>query len=1577
MIIIKLLMLVLVPALLLLPFLPIRWIFSFSFYSAPRVTRRRTLINTAVLVLLALVCTFLFPTLRNLVLAIGSFAPIQWLISKIPTYARYSTDLAVIIVVNLLYCAVACLVLLCVFSGERMLDRIKGLGKSAKDGKKKLKKKLGEIEKPRKTTIKEKDQDKKNNASDEETLGLPEELLPEPEEEVMGSRIILPGKIDEKKKPTKKKKKKDAAAQEPSAPPKGLRKLFDAICGLFYENVEDKWYARPQTHHAAHHLRLFLCLVGVTYTIVFILLLIPVLFHVTFLEEILYRILQFFVTVNYLYPVLALAILVLVFRLLDGKLSPIPPTELEEEAMLTQRGRVVDLDQVEANLMKTCGKDYDVQSFFSSDIVGNIADRATVDLSENELIRCVADYVKSEGLELNQEYLLGIKGLADGKNVLFHAPLYSAIGTYLYAALNLRIMQGERVVVICHNRSQISNYIEQMQQGFMRLTRTHKPLWKIVTRDELDRESEEDILVVTPEDFVDDSLFSEAESFFSQVTVALLPDANLVVSANNYYCQVISQRLRQVCRENLQYLFLSTRTILNLDNALTEFFLLDSKPVYARGDYSYGDVHIFVWRAKKDSAVMLDNAARTIPLEVCISDIANQFGVTEPNLISDSAIFSNQINPHWLDIYDATSRPLGFAIVADDSFNLPSVIHTYSRYIGKKASVLHVITRQYLLRDYFYANAPRYLFEQPLLERSMVEHAKPDKTAMILLLCRLMEGVPVANFISEMKRLGHTADEDSNEFETISQLVNCCLKTAIGHMPDNRQEHFTLYRPAGEFYPGLFVRVYENYDLFSRLMEETALVRIRFRSGTRSTTYINLFRRMLDQRYLEGQNLVFANQNYEIKSIDRKVGEIVVDDASSVHGLALDYVQLRNYSLNSESFAKECCALAAGNKPADPALLSMRKEFIGEENVVNAVVMARADSSLSVNSDTYGYYLVETDGSGLRVTDSSIPVIRLPDSKREQLRRETSTGIYLRIEMKRSRDDRLTMTLAALLQEMMKTLFPDYYFCLSVCPILENPAAIYEHPDHKSNVIASLYPRLEKWDTVTPDSIELLIVDDCVGGTGALDVLFEPEGTFLQNVLWMLSDYLNWQKESEASPYIFFGMDYEPGIFDMEGIRVVLQSFARAYVREHDIYSQLDTENRCTLCQQKIDEPYLWHGKYMICQECSEDYLPDEEEAAQILEYAKQYLIDTFSIKLPEVQVVFDDQLEGDTLSAIDQEEGTIHLAVDLPLRVMHVQIMTQLVRLWQLENLDITGDPMIDGQPLLVVNQYLRYLQQFQYAQYLHRRYLLGEDEASRGYSTLLQALQAEGHDNSFLFLLQQSKKSGKSPLKKFTQKKSSRVPKDTSVEYYYRSTLSETQARAYDDFLAAYMAHKDSVDLTAYQLTIDEVSLLHTCLRFDHPEVFWTNGLFEYTHNNGDDKVCTVHLTYTLTKEERERAQQEIDQATSAFLTEITEDMSDYEVALTLYKKMIELLDYDTLALEREKRKSQKELNETMDELRNIYGPTVTPAIVTGAAGIERLNAVFLQEILIRPCIPGTYGFPLNDRAVDIPQLVSKTTE
>ena len=73
-------------------------------------------------------------------------------------------------------------------------------------------------------------------------------------------------------------------------------------------------------------------------------------------------------------------------------------------------------------------------------------------------------------------------------------------------------------------------------------------------------------------------------------------------------------------------------------------------------------------------------------------------------------------------------------------------------------------------------------------------------------------------------------------------------------------------------------------------------------------------------------------------------------------------------------------------------------------------------------------------------------------------------------------------------------------------------------------------------------------------------------------------------------------------------------------------------------------------------------------------------------------------------------------------------------------------------------------------------------------------------------------------------------------------------------------------------------------------------------------------------MSSEEAAKRREKIDVATKAFLTSVTDSMSDYEVTLHIYENIVNLVDYDTIGLERQ---SCTELSpEVPDDLRSIYG-------------------------------------------------------
>jgi len=1599
---------------LMLPFLPIRWPFSFFWFNFPEKKRPKNLIYIAATLVTVLLTVLLMPHILELAQWFRQLDFVVWLCSLVPNHALYSGAIFKAIFANVFFCAVALLV-------HWITGTLFGL--FPKFSLAALRQKLQQAKEERAAKKAAKKKDQKNDQQDPQKKRphqsqpneLTSELLPEPEPKDFESRVLLQ-KAGNNPATTK----TVAAASKGKTQKKeedgfSLKRWLLEILAFFYIRGDDGWYVQPQCKKVAKHLRNFVILVGIAYLMIFTLLMIPIFFKVQQYADDFYQFMSKLVDNCYLYPAVSLVLLTEIFWFMNGRLPEEPVAELVEVAARRSNGTVVDLDALEQALTESVGASYEIKSFYSGDVEGQEKARVPVDISEDEVLQAVLSFVESQKLVRNDDYLRGIQALQRGENALFDAPLFTPVSLYLYPYLNIRISQGERLLVICQNSKSIPNVIDTLEQGFRLVQRTHRCLWRINDRAHLGLNNETDILVLTPQDFLDDQLFVEAESFFRRVTVTLLPDADQVVMSNNYLCVIIAERLQQAAqkkrstrfinnnKKRIQYIFLSTRHTLNLARSLTEYFMLEKELACIQAEYAYGNVRLYVWRDKGKARPLLDNVAQQVKLETVIAEIAAKYHVPNISVFTDVAIFPNQVDPVWLDTYDTFDRSVGFTIVSDDSFNLPGTIYTYARYLGKQASVLHVISKPYMLRDFFYENAIRSLFERPLMERGMVEHAQMRQTGAVLLLCRLMKGVSVPEFARKMAQITGTRITEPITYPQLRKLVDTCLTMAFGREATADRYGFHLMdRMDNAFTTVPYIQIQE-VGILDHLMHDTQLTRVHI-AGSSEVKVLPLFRRMLPQRHLPGQHMVIDHNNYQILNIDFEEGVIHATAAKAVHNIPDQYIQVREYTLhNSQSFIDCCRGYAEGGEFELPAnIIGTRVDIRGNSEVSN-LTMVQGTGAVEIDSHTTAYYDSHDYNGQLNLESGSVFCVNT------ELHRTVENAMYLRFEGNFANNDHVTMTLAILLQEMMKTLFPEQFFCISVCPILQAPEDIYDHPDPLSKSIAGLYPRLHGWENPAKNAVELLIIDDCQGGTGVLDTLFQPEAVYISNILDMLCEYLDWLQDHPEGAYLNYGAKQTPELYQFEAVRTVLDVFHKDYRREHDLFQAMDSrKNRCKFCEQVLsaDNSYIWNNKHNICTECEEEIRPDEQQANQILEYICTFIQDRFGEKLGPLTVAFDDQID---VSGLDMSTQQILLAPNLPLTAVHCQLVEQVVRYWQLDTLLLTGEPEFEGQLLYVLLQYLQKLEQHQHRKRLHSHALLGKDDRSVGYCSLRQALQVAKHDNSFRYMREQFSGNGKptppdpepdpvptpapeptpdpkptpsprptpsptpTPVPEPTpgpepkpepkpQGRSTRVAPD-QVRFYNREQLSAEEKPYYDRILQGLHDREENIDISGLRLSENHVKRLWYGVMQDHPEIHWA-ACYRVSYRLDPSRTTITHIcpNYWVDPQEQQRRQQAIEKVVPEYLEGVTPETGDFDTALQIYINMVRRMDYDSLELDRQEARRKRNGNHAdneVDDLRNIYGALVQrrPVCVGYAnAFTYLLRQVGLESVVVTgDCIDG----------------------
>lgn len=139
--------------------------------------------------------------------------------------------------------------------------------------------------------------------------------------------------------------------------------------------------------------------------------------------------------------------------------------------------------------------------------------------------------------------------------------------------------------------------------------------------------------------------------------------------------------------------------------------------------------------------------------------------------------------------------------------------------------------------------------------------------------------------------------------------------------------------------------------------------------------------------------------------------------------------------------------------------------------------------------------------------------------------------------------------------------------------------------------------------------------------------------------------------------------------------------------------------------------------------------------------------------------------------------------------------------------------------------------------------------------------------------------------------------LPKDVESisrgKYAYESLSAENQ-KIYDQMLDAVMNHDEEVTLSTSEGR--QLEDIFNCIKADYGGLFWVES-FRYTQyqRNGQTEMMSFSPNYTMTKEERSRAQKKIDKKAKKYLKGIKQGASDYEKVRHIYRTLIEKVDYE----------------------------------------------------------------------------------
>ena len=563
-----------------------------------------------------------------------------------------------------------------------------------------------------------------------------------------------------------------------------------------------------------------------------------------------------------------------------------------------------------------------------------------------------------------------------------------------------------------------------------------------------------------------------------------------------------------------------------------------------------------------------------------------------------------------------------------------------------------------------------------------------------------------------------------------------------------------------------------------------------------------------------------------------------------------------------------------------------------------------------------------------------------------------------------------TMALAAaMLNELLHSMFPSVADSVAVCPVLHGSFS-----DADAKVVLGRQPKL----TVTGDNglltqtdFELVIIEDSSMDLGVVSVLMGAGDDVLRTLFTPILDYLKWYAGAEEkSPYLYYGLDHEPACFDFEALGKLagLLGDDKHDLNFVELESLIEYET-CDFCGKRYakgDAVTVLEDGRIMCNDCAGNLVGNNKKVLKAhLERAKIFLESTYGITLDdEYEFCFESTVKiantlnqnrslrrrgGDVpLKAYVDDKKKVHVECSIPSANLSELLVRELTYVWQLKHIPTVSEELAEGHIALVAIQYLRFLNQSALASVRTHYYESTGNASGAGYRRLVRELleKPQYNNNPFRYLLEATgsvvEDTLPTPVPRITELGDYGAPYtpeqpdralDGNISYFYYSRLTATRQAAYDTIVAAISAHAESVTVSG--CSFEDVEKVVLCIIYDRPDLFW----FRTFSMQGSE----VRFVYGASAEEAAVLQRQMDEVIPRYLEGIDDSMSAYDAAIRIHAKVISAVDYDSIALDKQKKEGGPAVDK-IDYLRTICGVFLNGKAV--CEGYARAMQYLLQK-------------------------------
>ncbi len=1065
-------------------------------------------------------------------------------------------------------------------------------------------------------------------------------------------------------------------------------KISRAIASIFYQG-ENLQYAKVWVMRAEQALQTFIYIVEALYALIFLSMLLAMFFPV---PSFIYSILLFVTDKMYLYPFISLVLLQEICHTLHAETEK--PGDAEKPAVIRKEEEeaeeaAANLEALRKTLFRRFGKEHAIRHF-SPPRRAKVADYEWTNQTYDAALRFIRDRMQKRSGHVVQSYMQGLDSLFSDRHLYFGASFYSELGEYLIAYTYVRLLSGERVIFILHDKSHVDTLKTYIGRRLTTLTgATNDCTWRI--RDASERLDQADVLIAVPEDFAKDNLTQNNPAFFEEAVNAIFLDADRILNADSYLCTMMASRLQQASGDRIRFIFLSRAIIQGFSTSLKKFFRIHTELIECNSALEHENTTFYLWN-RETKNLYEKNGVSGMSLEALIVEEATAKSVDGVRVITDMPLNTtdkDMFKRHRVEINEMHKETPkdSYIICTDDKCNLASTLYAFTRFRGLRTSNLHIISRPYLLREFFMDNAEDYVRRSAYLKPRVTEHAENRRLALLNIFCDATAdkyGMPVAEFTEKVDAVIRDAGDKvtcNDLADRVAYLLQNLMRMSDGRsgaptgMLNTPRNAYSLRKKENETVSFHDARAVERItfhnieEIFRRVLLINRRVELWLNGVCIGT--LESFPDRIRQQYVPGQSLIFNNCEYEIERISEDNGRIYLRGEVTTFRSCLDSVLLRRYTVLSEP--------TPYNNVAGASTTYTTGRLAG---------IYLEKQKCSVKAETYGYYNLMSDNQTLDFISGVEGNPALDELTVAAHARNLTDSIALSVTLE-ARDmpctDEMRLLLSAVCNEFMKTVFPDAYRCIAVCPVLSKPIDPTIDAESFDMRVKTLYPyfvndALKAKDT----SIELLFINDCEADIGVINMLYSGEARVIAELFSHVYSYLLWLKNKptlndDRRHYIYFGSDKMPAVFDLDSCIELLKNCHLRF-REGVEVEEEKQEGFCAFCHAPLESGryYPYGANRFICDNCQREVIESKENAEDAMKAAVSYLSKAYpDLTLPQgitlalhpVRDLPDGQVMTEHYCTIKEADRILSIEEGLPFGNAVLCALRALIFFWQKDN--------------------------------------------------------------------------------------------------------------------------------------------------------------------------------------------------------------------------------------------------------------------------------------------------------------------